>query len=127
MLISKKFSFDAAHFLPNYDGKCRNVHGHRWVIEIACLGTIDVKSGMVIDFTELKKFCSDIKEKYDHTSLNEFFDNPTAENIALATFSSFHSWCRDKGVRIEYVRVWEAEDSMVELRAERLPEPFRMV
>jgi len=127
MLISKKFSFDAAHFLPYYDGKCRNVHGHRWYIEVACSGKVDDNSGMVVDFTVLKQFCNDIKLRYDHGSLNDHFENPTAENIGRDILSDFTSWCKDKGLLSEYVRVWESEDSMVELRRDYLTDIVRCV
>jgi len=116
MVVSKKFSFDAAHFLPNYEGKCRNLHGHHWVVEVACSGEVNVDVGMVVDFKDLKGFCEEIEEKFDHTSLNRFFGIPTAENIARDIFKDFHAWCRTIDLNAEYVRVWESEDSMVEVR-----------
>lgn len=116
MIVSKKFSFDAAHHLPKYPGKCQNLHGHHWVAELACGGPVDEARGMVVDFTELKKFCSIFEEKFDHAFLNDVLQNPTAENIAQYIFDEFNMWCVAKGLSFEYIRIWEGEDSMVELR-----------
>lgn len=120
MLVSRRFSFDAAHFLPNYEGKCKNLHGHHWEVEVACSGEINEDTGMVIDFTKLKEFCESIKEQFDHTCLNEVgFPNPTAENICKFIEAEFSLWCGRQGVKLEYIRVWETENSMVEMRIRR--------
>ena len=116
MIVSRKFSFDAAHFLPNYEGKCKNTHGHHWVGEVACNGLVDEDRGMVVDFVELKKFCDLIEAKFDHTLLNDTISNPTAENISKDIYDEFYMWCKARGLDFEYIRVWETEDSMVELR-----------
>jgi len=55
MIVTKQISFDAAHFLPNYDGKCANMHGHRWTIEVAVAGSVH-EDGMVMDFSKLIKY-----------------------------------------------------------------------
>lgn len=116
--VSKKFSFDAAHHLPNYKGKCKNPHGHHWVCELACRGPIAEDTGMVVDFNELKKFCNIFEEKFDHTYLNDIKElpNPTAENICQYIHDEFHMWCVAHGVSFEYIRIWETPNSMVELR-----------
>ena len=116
MRVSKRFSFCAAHYLPGYKGKCSNMHGHTWDVEVACDGEVNKTSGMVIDFLDLKKFCEGIKSYFDHSLLNDlkFIENPTAENICTYIFEVFEFWCRDHSLKVGYVRVWEAEDSMVE-------------
>lgn len=90
--ISKEFKFEAAHVLPNHDGKCRNLHGHSYRAIIVCEGEIsELKNspteGMVLDFTTISRLWKDKLEPYlDHRYLN---DEPvgafvtTAENIAL--------------------------------------------
>lgn len=64
--LKSEHSFDSAHFLADYEGKCRNIHGHRWrvVIEVKSLTlqTSKQSEGMIIDFSQLKK---DIKEETD--------------------------------------------------------------
>ena len=58
--ITKQFSFETGHALYGYDGKCKNVHGHSYRLDVTVIGhpitdTTNVKFGMVIDFTDLKK------------------------------------------------------------------------
>lgn len=120
MLVSKKTSFDAAHRLPDYKGKCASIHGHHWVVEVACSGNVR-GSGMVVDFSELKCFLNWVDERFDHQFLNDFIPVPTAENLAKYIFDEFILWCVGKGLKFEYLRVWETETSMVELKDAVLP------
>lgn len=118
MLVSKKTSFDAAHHLPNYDGKCRNPHGHRWVVELGVSGKVDSETGMVVDFSWLKKVLKEeVTDKFDHSNLNDFYPNPTAETIARDLFESIlNNWVQgpEEPLRMEYIRIWEGPESMVE-------------
>ena len=116
MIVSKKFSFDAAHFLPHYEGKCNRLHGHHFVVEVACGGNVAEDTGMVIDFVELKKFCNIFEEKLDHTLLNDIISNPTAEFICKYIYDEFYMWCKARSVDFEYIRIWETENSMVEYK-----------
>lgn len=94
MHIEKDFTFDAAHYLPNHDGKCRNLHGHTYKVTVAIIGTPRARvgasdEGMVLDFGVLSDaFNSDVKDKLDHTLLNDRISLPTAENIALCIFGT---------------------------------------
>jgi len=112
--VSKKLSFDAAHYLPGYPGKCANLHGHTWEVEITVEGAIDPVSGMVVDFIVLKKVVEPWIEKLDHHCLNDIITMPTAENVAL--------WLRDKWlgaprpVKLVGIKIWEAPDSCCEWR-----------
>ncbi len=89
--ISKKFSFEAAHNLPLHDGKCKNLHGHSYVLEVFVSGLVQnegPKIGMVMDFSDLSKI---VKEKiidiWDHKYLNDIVAFPTtAENLAQEIF-----------------------------------------
>ena len=114
MIVSKKFSFDAAHHLPKYEGKCARPHGHHWTVELACSGYVAEDTGMVVDFTELKKFCGIFEEKFDHANLNDILPNPTAENICKYIYDEFNMWCVTHKVKFEYIRIWETENSMCE-------------
>lgn len=73
--ITKKFSFETGHALYGYDGKCRNVHGHSYKLSVTVIGTpiidtTNVKYGMVIDFTDLKKIVKEeIVSKFDHATV----------------------------------------------------------
>ncbi len=72
--------FDAAHYLPDYDGKCANMHGHRWVVDVEIVFKVDVlpPTGMLVDFGAVKA----VVDKFDHTVLNEHMGMPTAEMVA---------------------------------------------
>jgi 6-pyruvoyltetrahydropterin/6-carboxytetrahydropterin synthase len=78
--------FSAAHRLRGYKGKCENLHGHNWKVEVSLgVGKPD-KLGMAVDFKEIKKALNSVLETLDHKDLNSvayFKDtNPTSENIA---------------------------------------------
>lgn len=121
LLVSKKTSFDAAHRLPGYKGKCAVTHGHHWVVEVGCSGIVH-PTGMVADFSEMKDFLGWIDREFDHRFLNDFLENPTAENITLYIYDEFILWCTARGLRFEYIRLWETETSMVELNNALLPQ-----
>lgn len=67
--IQTEASYDAAHFLTNYDGKCRNIHGHRFRVKIEIKG--ELTNGMLVDFTELKKDLKNLVDYFDHTFIVE--------------------------------------------------------
>jgi 6-pyruvoyltetrahydropterin/6-carboxytetrahydropterin synthase len=73
--ITKQFSFETGHALYGYDGKCKNVHGHSYKLSVTVIGqpildTSNVKYGMVIDFTDLKKIVrEEIVDLFDHATV----------------------------------------------------------
>ena len=73
--ITKQFSFETGHALYGYDGKCKNVHGHSYKLSVTVIGTpitdtINVKYGMVIDFSDLKKIVrEEIVDLFDHATV----------------------------------------------------------
>lgn len=73
--ITKQFSFETGHALYGYDGKCKNVHGHSYKLSVTVIGTpindsSNVKFGMVIDFSDLKKIVkSEIVDVFDHATV----------------------------------------------------------
>lgn len=113
--VVKRVSFAAAHFLPNYSGKCKNLHGHTWSIELGVSGIVDKESGFVIDFSELKEGLQPILDSFDHHLLNDIIANPTAENIARFIFDKIVYFLRGRGLKVKFVRVWETEDSYAEV------------
>ena len=117
MICSKKCSFDAAHFLPNYEGKCRNMHGHHWKVEVAVEGEVDKETGIVVDFILLKRLLQEkVIDRFDHKLINDTIENPTAENIASYIKNEFEFITWLDNIRLAYIRVWETENSMVELK-----------
>ena len=73
--ITKQFSFETGHALYGYDGKCKNVHGHSYKLSVTVIGTpisdkSNVKFGMVIDFSDLKKIVKEeIVDHFDHATV----------------------------------------------------------
>ncbi len=73
--ITKQFTFETGHALYGYDGKCRNVHGHSYKLSVTVIGkpiteTSNVKYGMVIDFSDLKKIVvEEIVNVFDHATV----------------------------------------------------------
>ena len=73
--ITKQFSFETGHALYGYDGKCKNVHGHSYKLSVTVIGepisdNTNVKFGMVIDFTDLKKIVKEeIVDAFDHATV----------------------------------------------------------
>jgi len=73
--ITKQFSFETGHALYGYDGKCRNVHGHSYKLSVTVIGTPitdsgNVKFGMVIDFSDLKRIVKEeIVDVFDHATV----------------------------------------------------------
>ncbi len=107
--VSKVFYFDAAHKIPNHRGKCKNLHGHTYRLIVTVEG--NVESGMIIDFEDLKKIVDPVIEKYDHAYLNDFFENPTVENIA----ATIRSEIQKKTDKIVSVQLWEGRNNYAEV------------
>lgn len=81
--VSKKFSFEAAHSLPHLPvgHKCRNLHGHSYIVEVFCTGPLDAR-GFVADFAELSEAMKPVVDRLDHQNLNEVLPvASTAENL----------------------------------------------
>lgn len=77
--VSKRFSFEAAHSLPHLPigHKCRNVHGHSYIVEVHCCGSLDSR-GFVVDYAELSAAMDPIIALLDHQNLNEVItETPT--------------------------------------------------
>ena len=74
-MLQSEASFDAAHFLKGYDGKCKNIHGHRWRIVVRISGDSLIasgpKKGMLIDFGDLKSALTTLADRFDHALLVE--------------------------------------------------------
>ena len=117
--VTKLFEFEACHHLPHYDGACHNIHGHSYKLEVTVSGQVsknenDPKCGMIIDFKDLKAIVKNVAvDKYDHSNLNEFFPNPTAEimvkQIAVDIMSKL-----PQGVYLMSCKLWETSTSYAE-------------
>lgn len=68
-ILTSEGSFDAAHFLTKYEGKCKNIHGHRWRVVVSISGNLD--NGMVVDFGDLKNDIKSLVDYFDHSLIVE--------------------------------------------------------
>ena len=125
-------SFDSAHFLEQYEGKCRNIHGHRWTVKVEIFGEKLQENGskreMLIDFGELKSELKKLVDFYDHSliiekntmreiTLNALKEDgfriievefrPTAENFA----KNFYDYFIEKGFSVKSISVYETPNN----------------
>ncbi len=97
--------FSAAHFLKEYKGKCENVHGHTFQVEVAIAVSELDRTGIGFDFTEIKKVLAAALP--DHALLNEVYAfDPSAENIARHLYGELK-----KTYPVKSVTVWESDDA----------------
>ncbi|MNP13495.1 6-carboxy-5,6,7,8-tetrahydropterin synthase [compost metagenome] len=127
VLVCKEFTFDAAHHLHAYEGKCKNLHGHTYKVVFGISG-IPNEIGIVIDFGTIKNIWKNEIEGYlDHRYLNETLPpmNTTAENMVVwiyekmeAALQSPQYLAMHTGARTEFVRLYETPSSYAEARRE---------
>ena len=135
MLVTRKIEIDMGHRVPNHKSKCKNLHGHRYVIEVGVddkviktMGSSD--EGMVIDFGDLKQVMMEVIDAdfdhgfvmYEHDVLAPVFVQlakktgqkiiftsfiPTAENLAEHWYYLLKKKLLERNIRIAHIRVWE--------------------
>ncbi len=130
--LQTKASFDSAHFLKGYEGKCSNIHGHRWTVEVELskesLEEEGQCRGMIMDFSDVKSALREETGRLDHSFLMEegslrpatlaalkeekfrileFPFRPTAENFARY----FYERMKEKGYPVRRVRVYETPNN----------------
>lgn len=125
--VTKEFEFESAHNLINYKGACENLHGHTYKLQVTVSGTIcnedespeNLSSDfMVMDFKELKRIVGGLVDNLDHSYLNNFFKNPTAELMAVSIFNHLSQRELPKDVKVESVKLWETSTSFAEYKGE---------
>jgi len=113
--IIVKHHFSSAHRLIDYDGECKNLHGHNWKVKVFARAEELNKIGISLDFKDFKRIAKAEIDKYDHVYLNEhpsFKDiNPTAENIARILFEELSEKINNDNLRIHMIEVWESENN----------------
>jgi 6-pyruvoyltetrahydropterin/6-carboxytetrahydropterin synthase len=131
-ILTAEHSFDSAHFLSHYEGKCSNIHGHRWrvVVEIQSETLIQEGNfeGMVMDFSDIKKDIKALVDELDHAliiqkdslrdvtkqclledgfKIIEVDFRPTAEHLA----AYFYQQMENKGYDMKRVTVYETPNN----------------
>jgi 6-pyruvoyltetrahydropterin/6-carboxytetrahydropterin synthase len=83
VIVRRRFRFESAHHLPEHPGKCKELHGHSYELVVAVDRAVDGTSGMVMDFSDLKRLVrEEVVEPLDHRLVNDVVSNPTAELMA---------------------------------------------
>lgn len=128
--LYKEVSFDASHRLLHYTGKCHNLHGHRWKVEIRITGMVNEQTNILVDYNEIKK----VVNRYDHQiilneadpmvpRIEEFHPvvttpgDPTSELLAVLIRDAIEAEYAGSGqdIRVESIRVWESPTCYAEL------------
>ena len=115
VMIERNFS--SAHQLRGYRGKCENLHGHNYRVEIYARGRELNKTGLLVDFVELKAAADEVVNYLDHRNINELppFDeelNPSAENLARYILERVSARVGDERVQVYKVRCFETPTSV---------------
>jgi 6-pyruvoyltetrahydropterin/6-carboxytetrahydropterin synthase len=113
LMVETKFA--AAHQLRGYKGKCENLHGHTWKVQVfVCTNKLN-DIALAMDFTDLKRIANEIVEPLDHACLNSippFAEiNPSSENISKWVFESLKPKVAEYGVKVKAVTVWESDSA----------------
>ncbi len=116
--------FAAAHQLRNFRGRCENLHGHNWKIEVIVRGMELDDSGVLVDFGEVKQATRDVLAQIDHCYLNDhpFFKerNPSSENIARFLFKDLSQKINNEARWVYSVSAWESNDACATFFGESL-------
>jgi 6-pyruvoyltetrahydropterin/6-carboxytetrahydropterin synthase len=112
--VSIEHKFSAGHSLREYKGKCENVHGHNYRVEVVLRGEKLDSTGLLADFTDLKRLLREVSERLDHVYLNDIepFNtlNPSAENIAWYICDKLQQGIKQTNpVEVAAVKVWETD------------------
>ncbi|MBM4338561.1 MAG: 6-carboxytetrahydropterin synthase QueD [Deltaproteobacteria bacterium] len=107
--------FSGAHRLRYLHGKCEELHGHNWKIEVSVASSKLNQEGVVIDFKILKQKLEKVLKSLDHTFLNDlpYFSGqePSSENIAKYIFDKMKSELKGFSAKMTKVSAWESETS----------------
>ena len=134
MILTLKHHFDAAHRLEFHTGLCRNLHGHRWEVEVEIEGWLD-RDELLVDFGDIKKIinrfdhstilkkCSGneelisvLKKENDEDKLCILDVSPTAENLAYLLRHAITKFLIGLNINFKYVKVtlWESPEASIE-------------
>ena len=123
--VTREFTFDAAHHLHLYEGKCKNLHGHTYRLVITVSGFVD-EIGIAVDFGEIKRiYKEEIEARLDHRYLNEVLPNmnTSAENMIVWIWEALdgrlaqEGW-KKRGCRLEELVLYETPTSRATMKRE---------
>lgn len=104
--------FDAAHYLPDYHGKCEKLHGHRFKVVARFEATKLDETGLAYDFAQLKQHLREVLARFDHVCLNDVSPlnkiGPSSENIAATIYDALKARFTKSAVKLASLEVWES-------------------
>jgi 6-pyruvoyltetrahydropterin/6-carboxytetrahydropterin synthase len=122
--VTVEQTFAAGHALREYKGKCENVHGHNYRVQITVEGEKLNRIGLLVDFVELKKAVREVADRLDHQFINDLEPftviNPSAENMAKYFYDEVSRRLdfqnSDAPSRVSQIKVWETDTSIAVYR-----------
>jgi 6-pyruvoyltetrahydropterin/6-carboxytetrahydropterin synthase len=130
--IYKEVQIDASHRLLHYQGKCANLHGHRWKVEVWIEGEPDATTSILIDYNTIKQIINRFDhqiilnrddpmvpciEKFQHVMTTP--GDPTSELLAVVFKDDLNEACKSQGInaKVTKIRVWESPNCYAELES----------
>ena len=113
--VSVEETFSAGHALRGYKGKCENVHGHNYRVQITLEGPELDHIGLLVDFTHVKRVMRELIKRLDHQFINDLEPfttvNPSAENMAKYFFEEVSKELKEMppGAKVKDVVIWETD------------------
>jgi 6-pyruvoyltetrahydropterin/6-carboxytetrahydropterin synthase len=120
--VSVEDTFSSGHALRGYKGKCENVHGHNYRVQVTLEGPQLDNIGLLVDFTELKKVMRGVIARLDHQFINDLEPfttvNPSAENLAKYFFEEISGQLKTlpPGANLKDVVIWETDTAHARYR-----------
>jgi 6-pyruvoyltetrahydropterin/6-carboxytetrahydropterin synthase len=122
--VTVEQTFAAGHALREYKGKCENVHGHNYKVQITVEGERLNRIGLLVDFVELKRVVREVVDRLDHQFINDLDPftviNPSAENMAKYFYDEvskkMDGTSGETATRISQIKIWETDTSIAVYR-----------
>jgi len=122
--VSVEETFSSGHALRGYKGKCENVHGHNYRVQVSIVGPQLDGIGLLVDFTDIKRALREIIAEVDHRFLNDLEPfktvNPSAENMAKYFYEQMTARLKGMpaGARLVEATIWETDTASAVYRPE---------
>ncbi len=115
--VTIRKSFAAAHKLAEIGGKCEELHGHNFQVEVTVAAAKLNDLGILIDFRTVKKWLGEVLACLDHKYINDLEafsgSNPSAENMARFIFQEIAKRATAEQVTLSRVKIWESDEASV--------------
>lgn len=115
MKLGVELHFDASHSIPAHEGKCKNIHGHTYTVEVIVQGRVEKKTRMILDYLILKKLVAEVLDELDHEYLNDIIGYATSERIAQHIYKAVKAKLKHYEVELLSVQLWEGLGKWVKI------------